>query len=223
MAWPNSDPENFGQLQFQGHYADGQIWRNTYGFWGHDASDGLPSSVLDAFLASAYMDGLITAYKGLIAATDTLDGVLARQMFDPQNPDESKNESFRSVAAAGTHAAPGNLAPSELTPLLKIGTDQAGRSAHGRVFLPWWRDTGSITGENFTGGLTAPIDAVRTELAKLFYTAAGGHAGGGAADIDLVVISFTRRKDNQTPFAARVTSTLRTTRTHWLRSRGPRS
>jgi len=146
-----------------------------------------------------------------------------RQVFDPLAPDDVKNEGFRSVALAGTGAFSQD-SPDEMTHILKIGSDAAGRSAHGRVFLPWGRTHGSFSGDFFlnTGHPKVQVDALIVELAKLFYTAGAGHAAGAAADFDLALYSPTRRKAGEDQYGYRVTSLLWDRRVHWLRSRGVR-
>jgi hypothetical protein len=106
--------------------------------------------------------------------------------------------------------------------LLKLGSDAAGRSAHGRVFLPWRYHSDEYVGESFITGSAAytTATAIATELAKLFYTS-GSHASGGAADFDLALYSPTLRARSATQYGYRVVSARVDARVHWLRSRGP--
>lgn len=222
MAWPDTTVGQFAEVQFQSTYASGQKVRNTMHVWGHDSASPMEVADIEGFLSSSWMDGVITAYRALLGTDDTLDGVLMRQVFDPLNPDDVKNEGFRSVALGGSGAFTHD-APDEITSILKFGTDAAGRSAHGRWFTVWGRTKGSFSGDFFlnTGHPKVQIDALVVELAKLFYTS-GSHATGGAVDFDLAIYSPTRRKDNQPQYGYRVTSLLWDRRVRFLRSRGVR-
>jgi len=222
MAWPSTDVDDFGQFQIQSTLANGQQVRNTFSFWGHDSATGLSVGTLLAFLSSAYMDSVVTAYRALITAGATLEGVLARQVHDPVHPTDSKNEAFRVVGLAGTAAGAGD-APTETCSVLHVGTDSAVRSAHGRVFLPWSYDKSGFNGEKWTTGVQALFAAFATAMNPLLYTAGGGHASGGAADIDLAVYSPTLRlRSPGDVFAFRATALQARNRVHWLKSRSPR-
>lgn len=221
MAWPDTTVGQFVQLQVQAQYSTGQQIRNSWHLWGHDSASPVEVDDLTGFLASTWTDGFITAYRALLGAGDTVQGVLARQVADPLNPSDVKNEAFRSVNLAGTGSFSAD-GPSEISQIMKLGSDAAGRSAHGRVWMPYSRQKGDINTETFASAQTTRVTAVVTELAKLFYTAGAGHAGGAAADFDLALYSVTRRKANETQYGYRVTSILVDTRVHWLRSRGPR-
>lgn len=222
MAWPSTDITDFGQFQIQGTLWNGQAFRNTFAFWGHDTAEGLDPTVLKNFLSSGFMDSLIGAYRAAMSTSSTLDGVLARQVHDPVNPAVSKHEAFRTVALAGTSTATLN-GPSEPCGVLHLGTDAAGRSAHGRVFLPTVGNRDNMNGEVWDSSIIGLWNAIATVLVTLTYPSAGSHAGGGAADIDLAVFSATlRRRAPADLFAFRVTALQVRPRIHWLRSRGPR-
>lgn len=221
MAWPTTDIGQFAQLQVQAQYSTGQQIRNSWHLWGHDSASPMDVADIVAFLASSWTDGFITAYRAMLGAGDTLLGVLMRQVRDPLAPSDVKNEGYRSVNLAGTGSFSAD-GPSEIAQIMKLGSDAAGRSAHGRVFLPYSRQKGDINTETFASAQTTRATAVGTELAKLFYTAGAGHAAGAAADFDLALYSNTRRAASLTQYGYRVTSFLVDTRVHWLRSRGPR-
>lgn len=219
MAWPDTDVGQFVQLQLQGTLHGGQQWRNSFHVWGHDAASPVEVSDLEGLLTSSWMAALDGFYLAMLGPGDTLDGVLARQVFDPLNPTDPKNEAFLSVEDNGT-ASTDAAAPTETTILLHLGCDVAGRSAHGRVFLPWAYDRGSLSGEVYDDDALVAPNAVRDQLYDLMYTA-GSHAGGGAADFDLAVYSATLRGRDADQYGFRVTSAATRKRIHWLRSRGP--
>lgn len=222
MAWPDTDVGQFAQLQLQGTLFNGQAFRNSYHVWGHDSASPMGVDDINGFLASAWMDDLVAAYKALIGSNSTLDGVLVRQVHDPLNPGDVKNEGFRSDGGAGT-GTPGTTVATEMCPMLKLGSDAAGRSAHGRVFLPWNYDRDEITGENFlaTGAPATKIADLIGVLQDLFYTAGAGHAAGAAADFDLAIYSNTLRARSADQYGFRVTSAQWKRKIHWLRSRNP--
>lgn len=220
MAWPDTDVGQFALLQFQGTLPNLNQWRNSYHVWGHDAASPMGVDDIEGLLASSWMTAVIAAYVAALPDASTLDGVLCRQVQDPLNPDDTKNEGFRSVNTAGSVSGTENV-PAEVCMLLKLGSDAAGKSAHGRVFLPWRLHSDEILGENFIVGSTAftTATAIATELLKLAYNA-GSHATGGAVDFDLALFSRTRRAANEDQYGYRVTSARVDKRVHWLRSRG---
>ena len=221
MAWPDTTVGQFIHIQLQGSLRGGiQQWRNTFSAWGHDSASPVEVVDLTALLASAWMTDVVDAYLDILGTDATVDGVLARQVFDPLNPTDTKNEAFRTVALPGAHTA-FTTAPMETCPLLHLGTDAAGRSAHGRMFVPWWFGAGDLAGEVFSSAVTTKTAAIATELAKLTYTS-GSHAAGAAADFDLAVFSPTRRSRDEEQYGYRVVAISAPARVHFLRSRGPR-
>jgi hypothetical protein len=186
--------------------------------WGHDSASPVEVSDLTGLLASAWMDGVVAKYLLAISTVDTLDLVLARQVFDPLNPGDTKNEAARVVGTAGSVSV-SNRTATELTQMMKLGSDAAGRSAHGRVFLPWSYDRDQTLGEVFLSATTARSTAIATELLKLAYNS-GSHASGAAADFDLALYSSTLRARDADQYGYRVIAVAPSTRVHWLRSRG---
>jgi hypothetical protein len=204
----------------QGTLTNGNQWRNSFHVWGHDSASPVEVADLEGLLASTWMTDLIAKYVAALADACTLDGVLARQVQHTLNPDDDKNEAFRSVNTAGGVAGTENV-PAEVAMLLKIGSDAAGKSSHGRVFLPWRYHSDEILAENFIVGSTAftTATAIATQLLLLAYNS-GSHATGGAVDFDLAIYSHTLRARSADQYGFRVTSARVDRRVHWLRSRG---
>lgn len=221
MAWPDTTVGQFVQLQYQGTLHNGQAWRNSYHLWGHDAASPVEVADLTALLASAAITDLTAKYAAIMNPQSTIDGVLARQVFDPLNPSDVKNEAFLPLVVTGGVTS-GNDAPTETCPVMKLGSDAAGRSAHGRVFLPWYYNIGTISGELFATGLVTLLNNLRDSLLKFAYTS-GSHWTGAAVDFDLALFSATRRARNESQYGYRVVAGSNARRVHWLRSRGPRS
>jgi hypothetical protein len=209
-------------MQVQGTLYE-QAWRNTFHLWGHDSNAPVEVADLTALNASAWMDGFVTAYRGVLSAAGVVEGILLRQVQDPLNPGDPKNEAFRVVNLAGTVATPANLGPREVSCMIKLNTDAATRSSHGRVFVPTTMNRDDILADDFVAAVVTRTTAIVTELAKLFYTAGAGHAGGAAADWDLAIYSRALRARDADQYGYRVTSAIAPKRIHWLRSRAPRS
>ena len=221
MAWPDTDVGQFVQVQIQGTLFNGQAFRNSFHLWGHDSASPVAVDDLTGLLASAGMDDVIAKWEAMMSTTSTLDGVLARQVFDPVNPTDTKNEAFRSVAGNGGVAV-SNLAPTEVSILMKFGADAAGKSAHGRLFLPWSYDKDEMVGELISTTVQTRALALATSLLKFAYNS-GSHWTGAAADFDLALYSVTRRRQELDQYGYRVVSASVPRRLHWLRSRGPRA
>lgn len=211
----------FVQVQLQATLWNGQQVRNSFHLWGHDSASPVEVADLTGLLASAAIDDLIAKYTASMSTGSTLDGVLARQVFDPLNPADVKNEAYRSVATAGS-VSPGQDAPSEVCPVMKIGADAAGRSAHGRMFLIWSFTKDDMVGELLSVTVQTRATAIATSLLKFAYNS-GSHWTGAAADFDLALYSVTRRGRNEDQYGYRAVSASVPRRMHWLRSRGVRA
>jgi hypothetical protein len=213
-----------GQFQVQvSHAASGQQMRNTFGLYAHDSTDPITTDVLAAFLSSTWMDSFITAYKAIIPSSYTLDAILARRAFDPQDPTSVPPESFRNVSAAGTLSGSDANLPLGAALLIHMATDSAVRSGHGRVFLPSPTVAAFLSAGHWatTGTYWTNVAALITQLNALLYTAGGSHAGGGAADFDLAVYSKTRRAAGISTYLFRCTALTPQSKVRWLRSRVP--
>ncbi len=219
MAWPDTSVGQFVQVQIQGVLFNGQAFRNSFHLWGHDSASPVTVDDLTGLLSSAAIDDVIAKWEAMMSTTSSLEGVLARQVFDPLNPSDTKNEAFRAVAGNGSVAV-SNLAPSEVTILMKLGADAAGRSAHGRMFLPWSYDKDEMVGELISTTVQTRATTLATSLLKFAYNS-GAHWTGAAADFDLALYSVTRRAQDLTQYGYRVVSASVPRRIHWLRSRGP--
>lgn len=218
MAWPDTTVGQFVQLQMQGTLWTGQAWRNSYHLWGHDAASPVEVADLTGLLASAAIDDLIAKYQAVMESDSTVDGVLARQVADPLAPSDVKNEAFRTVGLAGTLGVSAHC-PAEISMLMKLGSDAAGKSAHGWVFLPWDYDRDGMSSELFDATRVTRANGIRDSILKFSYTS-GAKWGGAAADFDLALYSATRRSRNLDQYGYRVISATVPRRIHWLRSRG---
>jgi len=225
MAWPGVEPKDFIAIQLGGTFlASGQQWRNTFHFWCHDTADSPSAAELKDMLDSAWMSDLVTAYQGLMSGDGTIDGVLARGISDPADPSYIPPEAFKAFSSVGVLGG-GTDAPTAISPLLKINTDSAQRSAHGHVFLPYRgtlsTDSNNNNWDTAASFWTSSLAGIVTQLNKVLYTAGGGHASGAVTDIDLVVYSRARHILAETPFAFRATAVTRSPKVRYLRSRQP--
>lgn len=210
-------------LQFQARLADGQAVRNTLHFRRNPTAGSVDATWLTAWLADSNTTTLITAYEAILTTGDRLEGVLGRATRDPANPTADRDEAFRTVDAAGTRTVPTTLAPDELTTILKMTGDLAGRRYRGRLWLPPSRGQGDIVGEVVnTGTYRTACQAFQAELVKTTYPSGGSHYGGQWNDVDMVVFSRAGRLAGGT-YYARVSGIQAPTKLHWLRSRNPTS
>jgi hypothetical protein len=209
-------------LQFQAHLATGQAVRNTLHFRRNPTAGSVDATWLAAWLADANTTALINAYKAVLRTTDRLDGVLARATQDPTDADADRDEAYRDVNAAGTRSETGTGSPDELTVILKLSSDLAGRRFRGRIWMPPPGDQEEIYGEDvYTGGdYWSTMTALVAELVKTTYPSGGSHYAGAWNDCDMIVYSRKGRTAGDT-YWARVAALGRPAKLHWLRSRNP--
>jgi hypothetical protein len=211
-------------LQFQAHLADGQAIRNTLHFRRNPTAGSVDATWLTAWVADSNTTTLMTKYKAILRSTDRLDGVLGRATRDPSNPTADRDEAFRTDDQPGTRVVAGNVSPDELTGILKLSGDLAGRRYRGRIWLPPPMNQTDVQGENYydAGAYGLAVDAFVTELNKTLYTSGAGHYGGSWNDVDMVVFSRVGRLAGGT-YYSRVSSISKPRKFHWLRSRNPTS
>jgi hypothetical protein len=210
-------------LQFQAHLSDGQAIRNTLHFRRNPTAGSVDATWLADWLAASGTTSLVTAYRAILRSTDRLDGMLARATRDPSNPGDERDESFSEIDLAGTRTPASTAGPDELTTLLKVNGDLAGRRYRGRLWLPPPLDGAATSGGEYIVTSTTywtNVGAFLTELGKTLYTAGAGHYSGAWNDVDMVVFSRAARLAGDT-YYARVPSVGRSTKLHWLRSRNP--
>src|SRR6266536_906862 len=138
------------------HYVD----RPNIGF-----SDRSADQVREAVHAK-----LTTKYRNLMQAVCTVDSLLVREELAPGDT-AIPAESLQTIGLAGTLAGSDQNLPLSLTPLVKIATNAAVRSGHGRLFLPSPQSAGSLTagglwntGVTFWTNITTFMDAVNTNI-----------------------------------------------------------
>lgn len=208
-------------LQFQARLKSGQAVRNTLHFRRNPTAGSVDATWLTAWLADANTTTLITAYRAVLATTDALEGVLGRATRDPSDPDEDRDEAFRPVDLVGTRVISGAGSPDELTGIMKLTGDLAGRRFRGRLWLPPPSQATLIVDESMnTGTYRTAITNFMAELVKTTYPSGGAHYGGAWNDVDLIVFSRAGRLANAT-YYARVTTLAIPFKLHWLRSRNP--
>lgn len=214
--------EDIATLQFQSHLASGQAIRNSLHFRRNPSAGNVDATWLTAWLADANTTSLINAYKAVLRTVDTLDGVLGRATQDPTDTAADRDEAYRDVGALGTRVETGTGAPDELTVLLRLAGDLAGRRFRGRIWMPPAGDQEEISGENaYTGGdWWSTMGSFVAELIKTTYPSGGAHYGGAWNDVDLVVFSRRGRLAGGT-YYARVSGLSRPSKLRWLRSRDP--
>jgi hypothetical protein len=214
--------EDIATLQFQARLASGQAVRNTFHFRRNPSAGDVDATWLTAWLADANTTTLINAYRGILRTADRFEGLLGRATRDPQNPGDERDEAYRAEDTAGTRGDAGTLAPDELTCILKVSGDLAGRRYRGRCWLPPPNQQGSINGENITSPATyrTNVLAFMAELVKTTYPSGGSHYAGQWNDVDMVVFSRAGRLADST-YYARVSSLAAPPKLHWLRSRNP--
>jgi hypothetical protein len=208
---------------FSHHRASGVEFANTFGLYCHDSTDPVTAGVLLDFLQSAYIDGLITDYKGLLSDTCTLDSLVARRCFDPQDPTDPAPEASRTVDEEGLRSSDGD-SPLPMCILMSGHTDTASRRARSHKFLPPALDSAALISHdewNLGADYYLAANGVRENLQQLLYTAGGEHAGGAAGDFDLATYSLKSRQEDLDNYLFRWTSISLKHEPHWLRSRGP--
>jgi hypothetical protein len=178
---------------------------------------------LTAWLADSNTTTLITAYEAILTAGDRLEGVLGRATRDPTDPGADRDEAFRATDAPGTRTNPTTAAPDELTTILKLTGDLAGRRYRGRLWLPPSKGQGDIVGELVNAGTyRTACTAFMAELVKTTYPSGASHYGGQWNDVDMVVFTRAGRLAGGT-YYARVSAIAAPLKLHWLRSRNPTS
>lgn len=208
-------------LQFQARLASGQAVRNTLHFRRNPSAGEVDAAFLSALAGDASTTTIKNAYKGILGTTSALEGILLRATADPQDPGADRDEFFRAVDEVGTRALSGSSSPDELTTILKLSGDLAGRRFRGRLWLPPPSQQSFIVGESInTGAYRTATEAFLTEINKTMYTSAGGHYGGNWNDVDLVVFSKRGRVADET-YYARVANGQLPFKLYWLRSRNP--
>jgi hypothetical protein len=214
--------QDIATFQLQARLPDGQAIRNTLHFRRNPSAGDVDATWLAAWLADANTTTLITAYRALFPNTARIEGVLGRATLDPTDTAAERDESYRVVDLAGSLTPSSTFSPDELTAILKINGDLAGRRYRGRLWLPPPLNTGAITGEYVNTAATWWTNVVAwvAELTKTTYPSGGSHYGGAWNDCDMVVFSRAARLANAT-YYARVPAVVTGTKLHWLRSRNP--
>ena len=214
--------EDICTLQFQAVMVDNVEIRNTLHFRRNPSAGDVDATFLTALVADANTNTLVTKWAGMLPTDGVVTGVLARATQDPLNPSADRDEAFRGYALAGTHGVAGVRAPSELTCLMKLTGDLAGRRFRGKNWLPPPQQQADIVGENINGAGTwvTARGLYLTEINKTLYTSGAGHYGGSWNDFDMVVFSRRGRSLDET-YYARVSAVSMPNRLHWLRSRSP--
>lgn len=209
-------------LQFQATLADGQAIRNTLHFRRNPTAGSVDATWLTAWVNDANMTVLKDKYRAILRTTDRLQGILVRATQDPSDADADRDEAFKEYDQAGTRVVSGTASPDELTGLLKLSGDLAGRRFRGRLWLPPFCNQTDVQGENYydAGGYGVAVDAFVVELNKTLYTAGAGHYGGQWNDVDMVVFSRRGRLAGGT-YYSRVSQISKPRKLHWLRSRNP--
>jgi hypothetical protein len=210
-------------LQFQSHLPDIAVVRNSFHVRLNETAGDVTSSFLNDLLDSSGTDDLVSAYRGMLSERMELDGILLRQVQDPLNPGDTKLEQFRADQSDGLLPAGAVGSPMEMTGILSLHTDTAGRRFRGHVFLPPPLDTDQIVGSHWSNGgaYDTAVRAFEDQLVLTMEPAGGAHYDGAWNDVDLVIYSRRARALDQDQFFAQVQSPGWNRKVHWLRSRSP--
>lgn len=193
----------------------GQQVVNTYHFRVKNPDLPGPPSIEQA-LIDAWQAGCYANYRGIFLSNYTIDYISARQVCGTLPLRARVDES---VAATGTRAASGDLAPTWLAALVRERSAFAGRSYQGRNFYLVGAEIDFVANV-LQANILTPINTYNASLLTVF------GPSGTNGDFQLVIHSHklasvpgTQCQNSSTPVLSLSTSTYLTT----MRSRRSRS
>lgn len=158
-------------------------------------------------------------FAATIATVGALDTIAVTEETDPTDASAIPEAYEKVVARGATYGPSTREVASALCGMLKVRTNAAVRSGHGRLFLPpVFSSTPLGTGNSWAASSTwlTAVNALATELAGGFEGGAWWSAGW---DARLVVYSRTRRARGLSTYWFGVTGVALDPQQRWLRSR----